>query len=157
MLSSSRSRIGSANSIKSYAKMGKWKEICNWITMLAENTTLHGVVWYTNTFSLIQTDNSFCTFIRYTKTDNKMLKFFIMSLSMAMIVLLPTLLFVQYVDFINSDSVSNAVEWVPSNNLTYPNITVCHPGYWDMKKMKGTRAESEYKVPLIYGMALLLS
>ena len=73
---------------------------------------------------------------RYTKTQNRSLRFVIFGLAMLMVVMLPTLLLVKYVQFLNDDTVSNNVEWLTAKNLTYPNITVCHPSYFDVHKMQ---------------------
>ena len=36
-----------------------------------------------------------------------------------------------------SPSVVTSVEWISANQVQYPNITVCHPKYFDIEKIKG--------------------
>ena len=39
--------------------------------------------------------------------------------------------------FVMSPSVVTSVEWISANQVQYPNITVCHPKYFDIEKIKG--------------------
>jgi hypothetical protein len=36
------------------------------------------------------------------------------------------------------DKVTNLVEWKVEKNFTYPLITVCHPKFFSLERMKGT-------------------
>ena len=49
---------------------------------------------------------------------------------------LPTILVLQCVKFYEEPAVLSKVDRVKNLNVTYPNITICHPGYFDFKKME---------------------
>lgn len=99
-----------------------WQKICRWTTTVAENTSLHGVVWY-------------------ARTDSKVFKAIVCSLSVVAIVALPVALVVLMVNFYHDTLVMSSIEKIKSDNATYPNITVCHPSFFDGEKMKGNRVE----------------
>ena len=90
-----------------------------WINFLAENTSLHGISWY-------------------PKIENTFLKSLICLFSALVIFGLPWILIGQMIEYQKDVSILNSVHYVKNVNLSYPNLTICHPSYFDMDKLKGT-------------------
>ena len=93
-------------------------EITRWICYLAENTSLHGIVWY-------------------DRVENKFLKSMIFLISVLIIIGLPVILIGQILDYQDDKTVLTSVDLVKSLNVTYPNITICHPRFFDVEKLQG--------------------
>ena len=89
-----------------------------WINFLAENTSLHGISWF-------------------TKVENKIIKYSIFLFSALIIFGLPWILIGQMIEYQKDVSILNSVDYVKNVNLSYPNLTICHPSYFDMDKLKG--------------------
>ena len=101
-----------------HPKSKMWSEICAWVSDMSENTSLHGIVWY-------------------NRTPNRVYKSIICFLSFLIVVGLPTILVIESIKFWNDETVLSKIDQVQRTNTTYPNITVCHPGYFDWIKMQG--------------------
>ena len=93
-------------------------EITRWISYLAENTSLHGIVWY-------------------DRVENKFFKSIICFISALIIIGLPVILIGQILEFQEDKTVLTSVDLVKSLNVTYPNITICHPRFFDVEKLQG--------------------
>lgn len=101
------------------ASRQKLVDMCDpWINFLSENTSLHGVSWY-------------------PKTENRFIKSLICLFTALVIFGLPWILIVQMIEFQRDVSILNSVDYVKNVNLSYPNLTICHPSYFDMDKLKG--------------------
>ena len=93
-------------------------EITRWICYLAGNTSLHGIVWY-------------------DRVENKFLKSMIFLITVLIIIGLPVILIGQILDYQDDKTVLTSVDLVKSLNVTYPNITICHPRFFDVEKLQG--------------------
>ena len=50
---------------------------------------------------------------------------------------LPSVIVVKTVEFLNNPKVVSSVEWGRDEKPVYPNLTFCHPKYFDTRKMEG--------------------
>jgi hypothetical protein len=57
-------------------------------------------------------------------------------MSALIIIALPTIMIAKFLEFTNDETVIGSIDWVKGTNVTYPNITVCHPSYFSVLKMK---------------------
>jgi hypothetical protein len=39
--------------------------------------------------------------------------------------------------FVENPSVVTSVEWMSTDEIRYPNVTLCHPKFFDIEKIKG--------------------
>ena len=101
------------------ASRQKLVDMCDrWINFLSENTSLHGVSWY-------------------PKIENRFFKCLICLFTALVIFGLPWILILQMIEYQKDVSILNSVDYVKNVNLSYPNLTICHPSYFDMEKLKG--------------------
>ena len=91
-------------------------DLARWADDLSNYSSLHGVAWF-------------------GRTENHFLKAYIFSTSLAIVVALPAYLAYQLVLYNADVSVINAVEWRRAETVVYPNITVCHSKYFDVRKL----------------------
>eukprot|EP00094_Tigriopus_californicus_P009876 TCALIF_09523-PA protein Name:"Protein of unknown function" AED:0.25 eAED:0.25 QI:4/0.75/0.2/1/0.75/0.6/5/0/378 len=83
-----------------------------WIEDLASYSSLHGVGWY-----------------HYA--SSKVFKAIIMVASCLIVLMLPIFILLQSLEFSSNTKVTNSAEWSTADSMTYPNITVCHPKYFN--------------------------
>ena len=102
---------------KTFKLKDLWPEFCQWCYFVAENTTVHGLVWY-------------------TRIQNNSFRFLVFVLCVLVLIGLPVIMVKELIKFSHDKSVLSSQDWVKSNNITYPNITVCHPAYFDGEKLK---------------------
>lgn len=94
-------------------------DLKDWVKMVSEFSSIHGYVWFSR-FSSPTTQ--FVTFV------------FVFVVTFG----LPIFMGVQLVEFVNDDTLSNAVAWNTATGVKYPNITVCNSLYFDKGVMNGT-------------------
>ena len=58
-------------------------------------------------------------------------------ISVLIIIGLPVILIGQILDYQDDKTVLTSVDLVKSLNVTYPNITICHPRFFDVEKLQG--------------------
>ena len=102
---------------KSQKLKSLWPEFCQWCSFVAENTTVHGLVWY-------------------TRIQNNSFRLLVFVLCVLVLIGLPVIMVRELIQFSQDKSVLSSQDWVKSNSITYPNITVCHPAYFDGEKLK---------------------
>ena len=105
-----------------------WPEFCEWCTYIADNTTVHGLGWY-------------------SKINNSAFKVFVFVLCIIILLGLPVIMVKELIRFSLDQSVLSSQDWVKSNYTTYPNITVCHPAYFDGDKLKSKSAQKVSFLP----------
>ncbi len=93
--------------------------VSEWVNHLCSSSSLHGFSWY-------------------TRTENRYFKGIILLTCVSVLLALPVVLVIKMVEFSSSSKQQIAVEWDRADVMPYPNITVCHPKYFDTRLMAGT-------------------
>jgi hypothetical protein len=94
-------------------------DMCQWIMDICSLSSLHGFNWY-------------------TRTENVMLKSVILFVCIVILFAMPVVIVQQLVEFMSSNKQQVNVEFKRHDSLSYPNITMCHPKYFDSRLMEGT-------------------
>ena len=71
------------------------------------------------------------------------MKALIFVLSLAVIIALPAFLIQQVVIFVNDDNIKTANVFQTKTQMVYPNITLCHPKYFDNGKLRAHNISNE--------------
>ena len=89
-----------------------------WVEKMAGMTSLHGFIWY-------------------NRVKNPTFRGILVIMFGFVIIGLPVAMAVKLVAMLQNPQVQNNIEFVNVDNITYPNITVCHTRYFDKKIMEG--------------------
>ena len=92
--------------------------LLDWLDLVCNFSSIHGFVWY-------------------TRFDNALTKVLILSFVTLAIFGLPILLVSQLILFIQDRSLNTAVEMHQATAVLYPNISICHAKYFDLRAMDG--------------------
>ncbi len=107
--------------------------LSGWGHLVAEWTSVHGIVWY-------------------TRVGNKCAKFLILVFALCIVFGLPAFLIYSMVKHANDYQINSSVTWAKAKSIAYPNITVCHPRYFTNTNLKSELAifihERIYKLDL---------
>lgn len=85
---------------------------------MADMTSLHGFIWY-------------------NRVKNPTFRCILIILFGMVIIGLPVVMLVKLITMLRDPQVRNNIEFVNADNMTYPNLTVCHTRYFDKEAMKG--------------------
>ena len=88
-----------------------------WMSMVSDYSSMHGFAWY-------------------NRVENHCLRCLGFILSVMIILGLPMTLIHLVKQFLQTELISNFVEWKTAKNIYYPHITVCNPKYFDTRFLR---------------------
>ena len=90
----------------------------SWIKPIVDYSSLHGLSWY----------NHF---------KSNIIKTFIFVWALAAMIGLPVLITVELRKFLFYSSILSSTEWAQEKNVSFPNLLICNPFYFNKTKMNG--------------------
>ena len=91
----------------------------NWIQNSLEKISVHGLAWY-------------------QRSNSKFVRCFIVIFALVVLFGLPMWTIYEFIQFFTTIQIKTVTETAKGTNLHYPNLTVCHPKYFDNELLKGT-------------------
>eukprot|EP00095_Tigriopus_kingsejongensis_P003153 snap_masked-scaffold791_size96783-processed-gene-0.4 protein:Tk03153 transcript:snap_masked-scaffold791_size96783-processed-gene-0.4-mRNA-1 annotation:"histone h2a-like" len=85
-----------------------------WVWKVCDEISIHGFIWH-------------------NRTMNPGIRLSILAFTLVILFGLPTFLCYQVVKFTENQQINNDIEWESANRVKYPNITICHPRYFDLR------------------------
>ncbi len=89
-----------------------------WTPLVAAFSSLHGVAWYNRISS---------------ERLRKLIFLGVMGITLGM----PIVVAINILSFFTKTELSDSVIWSRAETIKYPNITLCHSGFFDLQRMEG--------------------
>ena len=99
-----------------------------WVRYVCDTSSAHGLVWYNRTTSTV-------------------LKLVVVVFAILGVFGLPVFIVLKVVEFSYDETIKNSVEWVRDAEVTYPKLTICHPKYFDQRRLDGEKDSKALFVP----------
>ncbi len=104
--------------ISFHIRKGILSEICTWSLRVSASSSLHAVPWV-------------------GRVPNRALRTVIFAFAVAVMIGLPIVVVYEMVSYANETKVRSGIEYREAlEGMNYPNVTVCHPKYFDVRKFE---------------------
>lgn len=100
-------------------KMSQRQKFRAWMDHITNESSMHGLAWY-------------------NRTNNRCLKFLLVSLTFTAIILVPILVAVATYNWTKNEQVTINEERRGETSMVYPPLVLCHPKFFNVTKMQGT-------------------
>ncbi len=112
----------------STCRMSLFQEVCQWANSVLSQSSLHAVGWI-------------------TRVHNPMLKTLFFCVVLLIMIALPMIAAHTIMGFYSNIKVTTSVEYMEALSMSYPNVTICNPKFFDIRKFK-----SKYCGILFFGL-----
>ena len=100
------------------SKSGVGKKLHKLVQEISKYSSIHGLGWY-------------------ERTTNPYAKSLLLCVYVTILFLLPTIIGLELRDLLVNPEIGTSISQHLARNETYPIITVCHPGFFDIEKLAG--------------------